>query len=466
MQNKSFLELCQSGTPVEVRQAIKNKANLEEGDQIDRTGLMLAVLYNPDIEVARVLVEAGAPVDTLDVSDMSALHYAVEYSRCPELVELLLKAGSDANTISMYNRSVLMSAAAFNHHAVQLLLAFGADSKAVDEKNIDAVMYNIYFNYDKDVVACLFKAGSNPGHRDDLGRDWNDYLRIFVTNASGSGQKDLAPKRVDLVPALTLSEAEAERKAAWGVNPLGEPYWVERRNGEGTYTIHYQADGVKVDVPISDLPLDIDLCIPFHFPFSWILASCGEAGFFPDVSKPNFFIVDSSGKKISSFFAGNAIVSIIPNESSFWILYDEELEWLGNDAWLVEWHSSGKVLQVFNHENNDKCSNCVSVCKDGENLYAMFGPGLNLIKSNEKDSNLECHQSFSVMEISGERALMKDSFHIDNVLYEYSITDTGLVLKKRLALYFEDKPVWDYNSGIIVDRLVIDDGFSLFNIRN
>ena len=442
---KSFFELCQSGTPEEVQQAIEKKANLEEVDQIDRTPFMLAVLYNDDIEVSRVLVEAGSPLDHLDVSDMSALHYAVEYSRSPELVELLLKAGSDANTMSIYNRTALMTAAAFNHPAVPLLLSFGADPKAIDEEGFNAVMLNIYFNYDKDVVECLFKAGANSGHRDALGRDWNDYVRIFVTDAFSSEKKDLTPQRVDLVPILTLSEAEANRKAAWGVNPSGEPFWVERMDTGGSYVIHYLFEGKKMDLPVSGLPANIDLCIPFHFPFSWILTSCGEVGFFVDEEKPNLFIVDSTGKKTSSFFAGNAIASIIPGENSFWILYNEEFERLGHNAWLVEWHSSGRIIGVSRHVKDKIESICVAACKNGEDLYAMFEPGINLIKANATHTEVECHQSFSGMIISGNKALMKDSLHIDNLLYEYVISEKRLVLTKKLALFFEGRPVWDYN---------------------
>ena len=142
--NKTFLDLCQSGSFEEVKEALIAGVDPEETDQIDRTGLMLAVLYNPDIMVSRLLIESGFNVNHIDGSDMSALHYAVEYSLDRSFITMLLEAGADVDNTSNYNRSVLMSAAAFNHESVELLLAAGANPNLVDEQGLDAVMYNIF----------------------------------------------------------------------------------------------------------------------------------------------------------------------------------------------------------------------------------------------------------------------------------------------------------------------------------
>jgi len=458
--NKTFLDLCQSGSFEEVKEALIAGVDPEETDQIDRTGLMLAVLYNPDIMVSRLLIESGFNVNHIDGSDMSALHYAVEYSLDRSFITMLLEAGADVDNTSNYNRSVLMSAAAFNHESVELLLAAGANPNLVDEQGLDAVMYNIWFSYDQAVIECLFKAGSNQNHRDNFDRDWQDYVRICEPLFLFSGMPDLKPMRIDLEPALVLSEEQSKRMVSFGASPAGEPFWLEEIKVNSEYIIHYYIDKEESLVSVKGLPPDVNHCVPFHFPFSWFLAISREEYLDSDYDAPSLFLIDSSGNILHQYVAGYSIGDIIPENESFLIRYeDDPLYGLASDP-LVRLNMDGTIIDKIDCKNDgtDETANmCVAVCKHDDSIYAMFEPGMYLMKIEEDglESFIETHQSFSAMAFNENGCLMKEHLKIDNQLYQFKFVPDGLMLEKRFALYYEGKPVWDYDLRISNNRFFI-----------
>lgn len=439
MNKKDFFKVCRSGSPDEVRKALQSNIDLDDVDEFDRTALMVAVMFNEDISVAGLLLETGVPVNELDGSDMSALHYAVDYSRSVEFVRLLLEAGADVNCISADNRSILMSAAAFNHEAVPLLLEAGADVNVVDECGLDAVMYNIYFNYCKSVVKCLFESGASGDHVDSLGRDWKEYIRLFMRE-----KRDLRPQRVDVVQSYVLSDEEKEARVACGVTADDKEFWVERLVFVGDYVINYQGDSVWESLLVQGISPDVDYCVPGAAPGTWVLASRGESGFYRDNGYPNVFIIGSDGKVLCSFFGGDGIVSIVPLQDRIWFLYDEVLSYEGKEGYLLERDFDGKVIGVFRYGSEEDRCVCVSVCKDGDVLYAMFEPGMHLVRLDGVVKEIECHQAFSEMVISGKLASMRVLNHVDNLMYLYEIGEDGLVLLGRLALWENGKPVIKY----------------------
>ena len=91
-----FFELVETGTPIQVQEAIKAGADLKAQAKYGRTPLMAAARYNQNPKVITVLLAAGADVNALNIFGGTPLMYAAEYNQNPEVITTLLKAGADA----------------------------------------------------------------------------------------------------------------------------------------------------------------------------------------------------------------------------------------------------------------------------------------------------------------------------------------------------------------------------------
>lgn len=391
MNTKMFFPICRSGSHDEVRKALQEGYNLEDVDEFDYTALMVACMYNPDIEVIRVLIDSGCPVNELDGCEMSALHYAVDFSRSVVVVQLLIDAGADVNCLALGNRSVLMSAAAFNHEAVPVLLAAGADALVVDENGMDAVGYCEYFNYDESIINMLFDAGA-PRRDVKVG------------------------KKRELRPVMVSVDGEFESCAF-----LGDGFWVEKLRFPGEYVINYR-DGMEWRYLPVRAAEGVDLCVRGNGDFAWVLVCRGRA------AGENVFLVGKDGV-VSGFDWGEGILDVVPYKSTFWVLYDDPFERY-NEAFLVEYARSGKMIGVMKREGLV----CVAVCADGDDLYAMFEPGDELVRLNVWSERIECHQGFSEMRVTGKKLVGRDLHRKDDLRYEYEIEGKKLVLKRRVLV--------------------------------
>ena len=77
MDREAFLELCGSGSAAAVKEALREGAKVNvEGE--DDTPLMRAVSSNPDPEVTRALLDAGADPGLKDSEGRTALDHARE----------------------------------------------------------------------------------------------------------------------------------------------------------------------------------------------------------------------------------------------------------------------------------------------------------------------------------------------------------------------------------------------------
>lgn len=389
MNAKSFFPICRSGSLDEVRKALQEGFNFEDVDEFDYTALMVACMYNPDVGVIRFLVEAGCPVNELDGCEMSALHYAVDFSRSVEVVEFLIDSGADVNCMAAGNRSVLMSAAAFNHEAVPLLLVAGADARVRDEQGLDAVGYCEYFNYDESIINMLFVAGCP---RRDV--------------EVGVGR--------DLRPVVVAGEEEFEECVF-----RGDGFWVERLRFPGEYVINYREGGEWRYLPVRAAE-GVDLCVRGNGEVAWVLVCRGS------FTGENVFLVGKDGV-VSGFAWGEGILDVVPYKNTFWVLYDDPIVRF-NEAFLVEYARSGKMIGVMKRENMV----CVGVCADGDDLYAMFEPGDELVRLNGWSERIECHQGFSEMRVTGKKLVGRDWRRRDGLRYEYEIEGKKLVLKRRV----------------------------------
>jgi len=118
-----------------VQSLLKQKVDVNAPQGDGNTALHWAA-YRDDLEMARLLVQAGANVKAKTrLADMTALELAATNGSAP-MIDLLLKAGSDPNMANGNGTTPLMLAAASGKtDAVQALLDHGADANARDVHN-------------------------------------------------------------------------------------------------------------------------------------------------------------------------------------------------------------------------------------------------------------------------------------------------------------------------------------------
>jgi ankyrin repeat protein len=93
MSTEKFIELCDSGTPRQVKAAIDAGAYVNAEDAKGYTALMLAALENKNAEVVSMLVKAGADIGAKNREGRTALDWAAE-NKNPEVASVLKKAGA------------------------------------------------------------------------------------------------------------------------------------------------------------------------------------------------------------------------------------------------------------------------------------------------------------------------------------------------------------------------------------
>jgi ankyrin repeat protein len=128
-----FFEACALGRRDLAAQLLTRDSKLLDGYSGDGfTGLGLSVFFG-HIEIARMLVEAGADVNRPSRNSIrvSPLHSAVASARdSVQLVDLLLSHGATPDPVEFLEATPLHSAAASgSREIVEKLLAAGADSK-------------------------------------------------------------------------------------------------------------------------------------------------------------------------------------------------------------------------------------------------------------------------------------------------------------------------------------------------
>ena len=127
MRLRSFADLCDKGRLIDVRTALDNGANVNEVNNVDSTGLMMAILFGHD-HVAEVLLQHPAiDVNIVDNIGYSALHMAVSADNHKMTAMLLARRDLTRATINHRNhegQSPIMIAIDCNSvNCIPLLLA-------------------------------------------------------------------------------------------------------------------------------------------------------------------------------------------------------------------------------------------------------------------------------------------------------------------------------------------------------
>ena len=148
-------ELLDSGTDV------NSWSSLGKGDH---TPLMYAV-YMGHVEVARVLVEAGADVNTAHAPDHTVLYHALEsFQLSAELVQLLVDAGVDVNHKSLFwtveFASRTLAGGSEVQEVMRILIDAGADVRARDESGTPVIVHAVRYRNNQ-LVETLLRSGAD-----------------------------------------------------------------------------------------------------------------------------------------------------------------------------------------------------------------------------------------------------------------------------------------------------------------
>jgi len=103
----SFMELCKTGTLVDIQNAIQSGADVNALDNHLRTPLMFAARFNPHPEVISFLIQSGADVNAKDRAGWTPLMFAARFSTSPEVVKVLLEKGANAKMVDKSGKKAI-----------------------------------------------------------------------------------------------------------------------------------------------------------------------------------------------------------------------------------------------------------------------------------------------------------------------------------------------------------------------
>lgn len=211
-----FQFTCEYGTPEEVKEAIKNGADINcQDEDLGWTPLMSAILNESAQEIVTLLVEAGANINLTDWEGMNALMLAADFKDVtlvqylldhgakedvnvteykygfspliwaaknnetygPEVIQALIKNGADVQLKDKNGFTAIFWAAMANSNerVIQTLIQNGADLNQIGPKNVTPLMGAIGMNNDINIVKVLLDAGADVTITDAEGKKAIDY---------------------------------------------------------------------------------------------------------------------------------------------------------------------------------------------------------------------------------------------------------------------------------------------------
>jgi uncharacterized protein len=157
-----------------VERLLEQDASVDSRDESGRTAL-IAAAYGNRLDVARMLVEAGADVNAKDETQQSAyLISTSEVGDDPPLLELTLRNGANVHSLDSYNGTGLIRAAERGHvRIVERLLRTDIEVNHVNNLGWTALLEAIILGdggrSHTEVVRLLIEAGADVNLADGEG---------------------------------------------------------------------------------------------------------------------------------------------------------------------------------------------------------------------------------------------------------------------------------------------------------
>lgn len=261
-----LLQAVVKGEATQVRALIADRADVNKADKVGITPLLLASEYG-DVEIMKLLIQAGANVNFLSKRDRTALMGAV---RCSAGVKLLLEAGATVELRNQSNETALMHAASGrNLESVKLILAANADISARNLDNRTPLIFSINGGNPR-VVEYLLQNGAAKELATDVG---SGTALIEATKYSKSA----------IVRILIAAGANAKAMGNYGHTPLA----VAAMNGDLESAHLLLAAGADPNVKAKESPTPITWASTYgHTRVVQALLKAGAAVYNKDDSWP------------------------------------------------------------------------------------------------------------------------------------------------------------------------------------
>ena len=129
---------------------------------------MIIAVKNGNLDLVRMLLDAGVPINETNNKGSTALHEAV-YEDCPDILDLLLMAKPNVNAVDMRNATPLARACQCRREQVMLkLLENGADAN-IKQSGIGICRHDILSDATKfasqDLMEALCEAGADIDYK-------------------------------------------------------------------------------------------------------------------------------------------------------------------------------------------------------------------------------------------------------------------------------------------------------------
>lgn len=146
------------------------KANVYEKDQWGRNLLFIAVSFNKNVEVVKLLLNSGLDIhQRSDLASETLLHEAVKNiggEKNLELIKILLERGLDINARDFHGKTPLFYLIKTgNLKMVQLFLRFNASINLVDDFEYNLLFSAVDCNKNIEILQLLIDHGLEVNHK-------------------------------------------------------------------------------------------------------------------------------------------------------------------------------------------------------------------------------------------------------------------------------------------------------------